>query len=75
MTGITTVFGSIPLLMAQGAGAASRRCLGAVVLYGSLSACLLTLIVVPTAYLLLAKWQKPPKANAQALEAEEKQYA
>jgi multidrug efflux pump len=71
MTGITTVFGSIPLLLAQGAGAASRRCLGAVVLYGSLSACLLTLIVVPTAYLLLTKWQKPPRANAQALEAEE----
>jgi len=75
MTGISTVFGAIPLLLAHGAGSASRRCLGAVVLYGSLSACLLTLIVVPTAYLLLAKWQKPPNANARALEAEEKHYA
>ena len=74
MTGVSTVFGAIPLLLAQGAGAASRRCLGAVVVYGGTSACFLTLIVVPTAYLLLAKWQKPPKANEHALQEEEKKY-
>jgi len=60
MTGISTVFGAIPLLLASGAGAMSRRCLGAVVVYGGLSACILTLFVVPTAYLLIARWQKPP---------------
>jgi len=75
MTGISTVFGAIPLLLAQGAGAASRRCLGAVVVYGGTSACFLTLIVVPTAYLLLAKWQKPPHATEHALQEEEKKYA
>ncbi|MCL1920318.1 MAG: efflux RND transporter permease subunit [Kiritimatiellaeota bacterium] len=75
MTGISTVFGAIPLLLAQGAGAASRRCLGAVVVYGGTSACFLTLIVVPTAYLLLAKWQKPPHAKEHELQEEEKRYA
>ncbi len=60
MTGISTVVGAIPLLLASGAGAMSRRCLGAVVVYGGLSACVLTLLVVPTAYLLIARWQKPP---------------
>jgi len=39
-----------------------------VVVYGGLSACLLTLIVVPTAYLLLAKWQKPPHAAERELD-------
>lgn len=68
MTGISTVVGAIPLLLASGAGAMSRRCLGAVVVYGGLSACLLTLFVVPVAYLLLAKWQKPPHANERELQ-------
>jgi len=75
MTGISTVVGAIPLLLASGAGAMSRRCLGAVVVYGGLSACLLTLIVVPTAYLLLAKWQKPPHATERALEKLEVEHA
>ena len=71
MTGLSTVIGAIPLLLASGAGAACRRCLGAVVVYGGLSGCLLTLIVVPTAYLLIAKWQKPPHATEQRLTREE----
>ena len=71
MTGLSTVIGAIPLLVASGAGAACRRCLGAVVVYGGLSGCLLTLIVVPTAYLLIAKWQKPPHATEQQLKREE----
>jgi len=75
MTGISTVVGAIPLLLASGAGAMSRRCLGAVVVYGGLSACLLTLIVVPTAYLLLAKWQKPPHATERELEKLEVEHA
>ena len=75
MTGISTVIGMTPLLLASGAGAASRRCLGAVVVWGGLSGCLLTLLVVPTAYLLLTKWQKSPHANERALQVEEKQHA
>lgn len=62
MTGISTVVGAIPLLMASGAGAVSRRCLGAVVFYGGTSACFLTLFVVPITYLFLARREKSPMA-------------
>ena len=62
MTGISTVAGAIPLLIATGAGAVSRRCLGAVVFYGGTSACFLTLFIVPIGYLLLARREKSPHA-------------
>lgn len=73
MTGISTVAGAIPLLMATGAGAASRRCLGAVVFYGGLSACILTLFVVPVGYLILARWQGSPNALLKRLEKEDRE--
>ena len=62
MTGISTVAGAIPLLIATGAGAVSRRCLGAVVFYGGTSACFLTIFIVPIGYLLLARREKSPHA-------------
>ena len=62
MTGVSTVAGAIPLLIATGAGAVSRRCLGAVVFYGGTSACFLTLFIVPVGYLLLARREKSPHA-------------
>lgn len=73
MTGISTVAGAIPLLMATGAGAASRRCLGAVVFYGGLSACILTLFVVPVGYLILARRQKSPNATLKRLKKEDRE--
>lgn len=73
MTGISTVAGAIPLLLATGAGAASRRCLGAVVVYGGLSACILTLFVVPVGYLILARWESSPKATQRRLEKEDRE--
>ncbi len=73
MTGISTVAGAIPLLLATGAGAASRRCLGAVVFYGGLSACILTLFVVPVGYLILARWQGSPNALLKRLQKEDRE--
>jgi multidrug efflux pump len=61
MTGISTVAGAVPLLLASGAGAASRKCLGAVVVFGGLTSCFLTLFIVPIAYLVFAKWSGSPK--------------
>jgi len=61
MTGIATVAGAVPLLCATGAGAASRKCLGAVIVYGGLSACLLTVLVVPAAYLIFCRWEHSPR--------------
>ncbi|MDR2646351.1 MAG: efflux RND transporter permease subunit [Holosporaceae bacterium] len=53
MTGISTVAGSMPLLLAVGAGSASRRNLGVVQVFGGISGILLTLMIVPVGYLLL----------------------
>ncbi|MBO5763002.1 MAG: efflux RND transporter permease subunit [Lentisphaeria bacterium] len=74
MTGISTVIGAIPLLLASGAGAASRQTLGSVVVWGGFSACVLTLIVVPMGYLLLARREKPPMENLRNLQAEEARH-
>lgn len=55
MTGITTVAGALPLVLASGAGAETRAALGIVLLSGGLAATLLTLIAVPVAYDRLAR--------------------
>jgi HAE1 family hydrophobic/amphiphilic exporter-1 len=47
MTAISFVFGTLPLLAATGAGAASRRAVGTAVFGGMLVATLLTVILVP----------------------------
>ena len=73
MTAISTVIGAVPLLLASGAGAASRKCLGAVIVYGGLSSCILTLFIVPVAYLALAKWERSPKALERKLDQMEKE--
>ncbi len=73
MTGISTVVGAIPLLMATGAGAVSRQCLGAVVFYGGTSACFLTLFIVPITYLLVARWDKSPMAIQKKLQKLDKE--
>ena len=68
MTSLCTAFGSIPLLLASGAGALSRQSIGAVVFFGVTFSMLLTLIVVPTAYLLLAKNTHSPEYVARMIE-------
>ncbi len=55
MTGITTVAGSIPLLLSSGAGAETRIAIGVVILCGVLAATFFTLFIVPVAYDLLAR--------------------
>jgi multidrug efflux pump len=55
MTGFTTVFSSLPLVLASGPGAESRTVIGVVIFSGVLLATFLTLFVVPTAYYWLAR--------------------
>jgi multidrug efflux pump subunit AcrB len=57
LTAITSLAGFLPLLLAQGTGAASRISIGTVVFSGLLVASLLSLYVVPTVYLLLKRWR------------------
>ncbi len=59
MTSITNIIGAMPLAFASGAGAESRSALGTVVVGGVAFATLLTLVVVPVFYLLLARHTKP----------------
>ena len=73
MTGIATVTGAIPLVCASGAGAASRKCLGTVIVGGGLSACMLTVLVVPLAYLIFCRGEKSPKETERRIQALEAQ--
>ena len=57
LTAVTSLAGFLPLLFAQGTGAASRVSIGTVVFSGLLVASLLSLYVVPTVYLLLKRWR------------------
>ena len=61
MTSMCTAFGSIPLLLASGAGALSRQSIGAVVFFGVSFSVLLTLFVVPVAYNLIARNTRSPE--------------
>jgi multidrug efflux pump len=60
MTSLCTAFGALPFMMASGAGAEQREPIGVVVFYGTLVAVLLTLLVVPTGYVLLARRTRSP---------------
>ncbi len=51
MTALAMVFGALPLVLSDGAGAVARNQLGWVIIGGMARGTLLTLFVVPTAYL------------------------
>src|SRR4030095_6143822 len=68
MTSLCTVFGAIPLLIASGAGAESRRSIGAVVVYGVMFSLLLTLYVVPVVYGYVARNTRSPEYIAQLID-------
>ena len=55
LTAITSLAGFLPLLLASGAGAASRVSIGTVVFSGLLVSSVLSLFVVPPVYLLLKR--------------------
>ena len=68
MTAITTVMGSVPLLLGSGAGSESRFVIGIVVACGVTAATLFTLFVVPMAYRALAGKTSSPQAVSQRLD-------
>ena len=60
MTSFAFIFGCLPLWIATGAGAASRRILGTVVISGMLAATLLAIFLIPMLYVQverLASWR------------------
>ena len=66
MTTGAMVLGSVPLAIATGAGAESRQAIGWVIVGGLLLGTLLTLYVVPTAYMLLARVHRPAEIHPAA---------
>lgn len=70
MTGLTTAAGAVPLIITSGAGAETRISIGIVILFGSLAAVTVALIVVPTAYTLLARRTGSPGDVARRLDEE-----
>jgi len=68
MTSMCTAGGSVPLILATGAGALSRQSIGAVVFFGVTFSVILTLIVVPTVYALVARNTHSPEYVAQLIE-------
>lgn len=72
MTGVTTVAGAVPLVMAFGAGAETRSVIGIVVVWGVSVSMLLTLFIIPVLYSLLARNTGSPQRVRQQLEAEQR---
>jgi multidrug efflux pump len=73
MTGLTTAAGTIPLVIATGAGAETRIVIGIVVLAGVLTATFFTLLIVPVAYSLIARGTGSPNDVARMIEQQAKQ--
>jgi multidrug efflux pump len=73
MTSLSTVFGSLPLVLATGAGSNSRFSIGIVIVAGVTLATLLTLFVVPAFYRLTARYTRSPEALARELERVERE--
>jgi len=69
MTGLSTMFGALPLVLSSGAGAETRGTIGIVIVSGVLIATGLTLIVVPVLYSMLAPYTRSPNAVERELDA------
>jgi hydrophobe/amphiphile efflux-1 (HAE1) family protein len=69
MTALTFIIGTLPLVFATGAGAASRREIGTVVVGGMIAASTLALLFVPLFYKLLedvATWRRERRTAGEA---------
>jgi HAE1 family hydrophobic/amphiphilic exporter-1 len=56
MTSLTFILGVLPLVLATGAGANARRCLGITVLTGMIASTCLAVLFVPSLYVVLQNW-------------------
>lgn len=67
MTTLTTMVGAIPLIFSSGAGAETREILGLVLLWGVGFSTLISLLLIPAAYAMIAKQTGSPLATEQNL--------
>jgi HAE1 family hydrophobic/amphiphilic exporter-1 len=68
MTAFAFILGVIPLMVASGAGAASRQSIGTTVFGGMLAATILTLLFVPVFYAVIEEWRERGHTTAVAPE-------
>lgn len=74
MTAFTTVMGALPLVLSSGPGHEVRSVIGLVVMGGVALATLVTLFLVPMAYMLMAKGTGSPERVSKELDAEIEAY-
>ncbi len=74
MTSVATVLGALPLVLGTGAGAESRAAIGWVIIGGVSLSTLLTLVVVPCFYVLIAQKMGSRLSRWQQLSALEAQH-
>jgi HAE1 family hydrophobic/amphiphilic exporter-1 len=67
MTSFAFIFGCVPLWIASGAGAASRRILGTVVVMGMLTATLLAIFLIPVLFVLVERMSRSEKKLEQRI--------
>jgi hydrophobe/amphiphile efflux-1 (HAE1) family protein/NodT family efflux transporter outer membrane factor (OMF) lipoprotein len=63
MTAFTFILGVLPMVLATGAGAASRRAIGTTVFFGMVAATVLGIVLVPALYALFAGWSSSACAS------------
>ena len=68
MTSLTTIYGSIPLILSSGAGAETRQVLGITLFFGVGIATVFSLFLIPLMYFLLARFAGSPKGTELALQ-------
>ncbi|HWN99733.1 MAG TPA: efflux RND transporter permease subunit, partial [Blastocatellia bacterium] len=66
MTSLAFILGCVPLWIASGSGAASRRILGTVVIVGMLAATAIAIFIIPVTFYVVEKLSGVGRKGAQA---------
>ncbi len=74
MTTLSTVMGSVPLMLAFGPGSESLNVLGIVVFFGVFFSAFLTLFIIPALYGVMAKNTKSPEAIKKSWKPSKKKW-
>ena len=70
MTAFSSILGFMPLVVASGAGAASRQAIGAAVVGGMIAAVIMSLIFTPVFYVVLQRLSESRQSSGKAVTAE-----
>ncbi len=73
MTSLTAAAGALPLIFSHGPGYETRSVIGVTILFGVLAAMMVTLVIVPAAYALLARGTGSPLDVTRRLKREEEE--